>query len=202
MPRIRIEDIRRQELTEAAWSVLQAHGFGGTTLQRVATAAGVSKGMVLHYFRDKDTLIEQAMRYENALLRDEVIRRMRLAGDPYGRLLAIVEGNFDPAHFQPAICLAWLSLCAEVPHKRQFQRVQRAIHARMHSNLLSALRPLLPAAAAERTARSLSALIDGLWLRAGLGTVELSASQALAEVMLLVELAVPRPAAARSPAMS
>lgn len=191
MARIRIEEIRRQELTEAARAVLQRQGFAGTTLQRVATEAGVSKGMVLHYFRDKDELIERAMRYENALLRDEVVRRMARATGPRERLLAIIEGNFDPAHFQPAICHAWLSLCAEVPRNRQFQRVQRVIHARMHSNLLSALRPLLPLAEAARTARSLSALIDGLWLRCGLQIGGITPAEALGEVMLFVEKAVP-----------
>lgn len=61
----------------------------------------------------------------------------------------------------------------------------------------TALRPLLPAAEAERTARSLSALIDGLWLRSGLGGASARAEDALAEAMLLVERAIPRKAGPR-----
>lgn len=197
MARASIEEIRRKELTEAAWAVLQRQGYGGTTLSRVAEEAGVSKGMVLHYFRDKDELIERTMRLANALLRDEVVRRMALARTPWKRLLAIVEAQFDPAFYKPAICHAWLTLCAEVPRNRQFQRVQRVIHARMHTNLMTALRPLLPEPDAERLARSLSALIDGLWLRSGLGSAEARTEDALAEAMLLVERAVPRKAGRR-----
>src|SRR5262245_56183015 len=73
--RTSIEEIRRRELTEAAYEILQEAGIAGTTLAKVAECAGMSKGIVLHYFRDKDDLLEAVMRLANALLRDEVVRR-------------------------------------------------------------------------------------------------------------------------------
>src|SRR5260221_9936514 len=108
------------------------------------------------------------MRRANAALRDEVARRLKLATSPYGRLEAIIEGNFAEGFFKREICHAWLAFCAEVPRNLQYARLQRAIHARMHSNLMSGLRPLLPAAAAEAAAYGITSLIDGLWLRLGL----------------------------------
>lgn len=168
MARLSIERIRREELTEAAWQTLQQWGLAGTTLARVAEQAGVSKGIVLHYFNSKDELLEAAMRRANAALRDEVSRRLKLATTPYGRLEAIIEGNFAEGFFRPEICHAWLAFCAEVPRNLQFARLQRAIHARMHSNLMSGLRSLLPAAEAQEAAFGITSLIDGLWLRLGL----------------------------------
>lgn len=168
MARQSIERIRREELTEAAWQTLQQWGLTGTTLARVAEQAGVSKGIVLHYFNSKDELLEAAMRRANAALRDEVSRRLKLAMTPYGRLEAIIEGNFADGFFSPEICHAWLAFCAEVPRNLQFARLQRAIHARMRSNLMSGLRPLLPPAEAEAAAYGITSLIDGLWLRLGL----------------------------------
>jgi len=168
MARLSIERIRREELTEAAWQTLQQWGLGGTTLARVAEQAGVSKGIVLHYFNSKDELLEAAMRRANAALRDEVARRLKLATSPHGRIEAIIEGNFAEGFFRPEICHAWLAFCAEVPRNRQYARLQRAIHARMRSNLLSGLRHLLPLDQAEATAYGITSLIDGLWLRLGL----------------------------------
>jgi TetR/AcrR family transcriptional repressor of bet genes len=164
----KLVDIRRRELRQAAFEVLQREGMAGATLEKVAAHAGASKGIVLHYFRNKQELFEQAMREANANLRDAVAARLRQAKTPRGRIAAVVEGNFDPRFYQPEIAHAWLALCAEVPREPQLARIQAVIHARMHSNLMSALRELMPAEAARRTALLISGLIDGLWLRHGL----------------------------------
>lgn len=186
MARLSIEQIRRKELSEAAYEALQVWGLPGTTLVRVAAKAGVSKGIVLHYFRNKDELIEAAMRRANAALRDEVVRRLQACRTPRERLDAIIEGNFDPRFFSPQITHAWLSFCGEVPRNPQFARLQRAIHARMNSNLMSALQHLLPRARAIAAARSISIMIDGLWLRHGLVQGGIDRDGALAEMRSLV----------------
>jgi TetR/AcrR family transcriptional repressor of bet genes len=182
VPRASIEQIRRRELTEAAYEILQESGIAGTTLVKVAERAGMSKGMVLHYFRDKDDLLEAVMRLANALLRDEVVREMRRAVSDRDRIAAIVAANFSAAFFKPEICNAWLSLCAEVPRNREFSRIQRVIHSRMRSNLISPLRALLPADAVEPAAIGITAMIDGLWLRFGLSLGGLTREQALTEM--------------------
>ena len=38
------------------------------------------------------------------------------------RMDAVIEGNFEPHLFQPPLCHAWLSLCAEVP-RDDLQRI-------------------------------------------------------------------------------
>lgn len=191
MPRLSIEQLRRQELAEAAYEILQEEGIAGTTLAKVAERAGMSKGIVLHYFRGKDELLEVVMRHANSLLRDEVIRLMGEAQGPRARIDAIIAGNFSPKFFKPEICNAWLSLCAEVPRNAKFARIQRAIHARMRSNLLSGLRHLLPPEKREAAVIGITAMIDGLWLRFGLtqnGLAEtgLSLAQAMAQMESLV----------------
>ena len=178
----RISDIRRRELRHAAYQVLQKEGMAGATIEKVAQQAGASKGIVHHYFKTKQELFEHAMRHSNSLLRDEVIRLMRLARSPDERLWAIIEGNFSPAFFTTGICHAWLALCAEVPREPQLARIQRIVHARMHSNLTSALADLVPADQCETVALGITTLIDGLWLRLGLRPGELSAAQALAQL--------------------
>lgn len=182
MPRLSIEQLRRQELTAAAYEILQEEGIAGTTLARVAERAGMSKGIVVHYFGGKDALLEAVMRLANSMLRDEVIARMNRAHSPRERLDAIIAGNFSPAFFKPEICNAWLSLCAEVPRNRAFARIQRAIHGRMRSNLLSALRHLLPPDRREAAVIGITAMIDGLWLRFGLNQQGLGIDQALEQM--------------------
>lgn len=186
-----ISDIRRRELKQAAFEVLQTEGVHGATLEKVARHAGASKGIVLHYFRNKQQLFVDTMRYANALLRDEVVRRLDAAATPAERLWAVIEGNFAPAFFRPSICHAWLSLCAEVPRDPQLARVQKVIHARMRSNLMSALAHLLPADQREAVALGITTLIDGLWLRAGLQSGGIDRETALAQMRDYVAHRVP-----------
>jgi len=174
-----ISDIRRQELRAAAFRVLQREGLQGTTLEKVAEEAGASKGIVLHYFRSKAELFEHVMREANLVLRNRVNARLAGARTPTERLVAIVEGNFEQDIFTPSVCFAWLSLCAQVPRDPALARIQRVIHARMHSNLMSGLRPQLPLREAKAKALHISALIDGLWLRLGLAPSVLTAEQAI-----------------------
>lgn len=161
----RISDIRRKELRRAAFEVLQQEGLAGATLEKVATHAGASKGIVLHYFRNKQELFEQAMREANAELGAAVVARLKQARTPLERVFAVIDGNFEERFFQPSICQAWLSLCAEVPREPQLARIQTVIHARMRSNLMSALKDLLPPSDREGVVVAITAMIDGLWVR-------------------------------------
>jgi TetR/AcrR family transcriptional repressor of bet genes len=179
----KISDIRRRELRQAAYEVLQTEGMAGATIEKVAQKAGASKGIVLHYFKSKQKLFEDTMRHANVLLRDEVIRRMRLAQTPAQRLWAIIDGNFSETFFSAAICHAWLALCAEVPREPQLARIQTVVHARMRSNLLSALVDLVPREECEDIALGISSLIDGLWLRLGLRPSGITAPEALTQMV-------------------
>lgn len=196
MPRLSIEQIRRKELSDAAYEAMQVWGLPGTTLVRVAAKAGVSKGIVLHYFRNKQELFEHAMREANAVLRDAVVARLRQARTPMERLDAVIDGNFEEHLFLPPLCHAWLSLCAEVPRDEKLARIQKVLHARMRSNLLSGLRGLASSGEAGDIALGVTALIDGLWLRLGLEPGSVSREQAIRQVkdFVAARLAMRQPA--------
>lgn len=190
----KIRDIRRQELRRAAVAVMQREGASGTTLEKVAQEAGASKGIVLHYFRNKQHLFEEAMREANAGLRQHVVIKLNAADTPLQRIWAVIEGNLGEEFYKPPYGHAWLSLCAEVPREPQLRRLQKVIHSRMHSNLMSGLLPLLPRQQAEETALSISALIDGLWVRLGIGDQSVNSATALKLARSLLEGALPRQA--------
>jgi AcrR family transcriptional regulator len=52
---------RRGQIAAAALRVVAAEGLRGTSLRHVASEAGVTSGMVQHYFPSKDAMIEYAM---------------------------------------------------------------------------------------------------------------------------------------------
>lgn len=52
-----LESMTREALYEAAVSILQEEGWPGLTIERLAAAAGVSKGTVYNYFPDKKEIV-------------------------------------------------------------------------------------------------------------------------------------------------
>ena len=49
-PRTRIQEKNRRAILDAALDVFSRHGFRGSTLDQIATAANLSKPNVLYYF--------------------------------------------------------------------------------------------------------------------------------------------------------
>jgi AcrR family transcriptional regulator len=65
------EDERRAQIIDGCLEVLAREGYRRASLSRIARAAGVSKGLVSHYFADKEALMEQTAIATVGLLRAE-----------------------------------------------------------------------------------------------------------------------------------
>ena len=167
VPKLGMEGLRRRQLIEATIASIHEVGLAESSLSRISARAGVSTGIVHHYFQDKAELLESTLRTLGTGLRHAVVRRLNLAKTPAQRLLAVIEGNIGADQFTPEGVSAWLAFWAQVPTHPRLARVQNVIISRLHDNLVHALR-LLGRRDAEDIASVTEALIDGLWLRAAL----------------------------------
>lgn len=163
-----IRSIRRHELSQAAFEAVIRYGLRGITLEKVGEIAGVSKGVVLHHFKDKSALLEAVFRRSNSLLSMSLVELSRHTETPYERFWAIAYSNFSKTIYNREVCQAWVSLLAEVPHNAMCQRVQAVNNARIKSNLSHELKHFLDAEKVSDVANILGILIDGIWVRAGL----------------------------------
>ena len=156
------------QLVEVTIDSLAEVGYVGTTLAEIARRAGVSPGLVAHYFDDKDGLLEAAFRTLARTLAARVRARLALARTPRGRVQAVIDTNLAPEEFDKRTGTAWLAFWGQVLHVRGLKRVQTAYQRRMLSNLRNDLRRLIPGEDARSLAAMIAAMIDGVWLRAAL----------------------------------
>ena len=168
LPRDEAEDARRVQLIEVTIDSLAEVGFVGTTLAEIAGRAGVSPGLVAHYFGDKDGLLEAAFRTIARVVAVRMRERFALARTPRARVQAVIDANLGPENFDRRTGNAWLAFWGQVLHFEGLKRVQRAYQVRMLSNLRSDLRRMIPGEAARSLAAMIAAMIDGVWLRAAL----------------------------------
>ncbi|WP_425098637.1 choline-binding transcriptional repressor BetI [Tropicibacter sp. S64] len=165
MPKIGQEPIRRAALVAATVDVIGEAGSLDVTVGQIAKRAGMSSALAHHYFGGKSQIFLAAMRH--ILTEYAVEVRAALAGaPPEQRLEAVVRANFADSCFRPSAISAWLNFYVLAQSDAEAARLLRVYQSRLRSNLLHALRGRCanPADVAE----CLSALIDGVYLRAAL----------------------------------
>jgi betaine-aldehyde dehydrogenase len=163
-----IEDTRRRQLIEVTIDSLAELGYVGTTLAQIAARAGVSPGLVAHYFGDKDSLLDAAFRALARRVGNQVRARLRQVSTPRGRIQAVIDANLAPEEFEQRTGTAWLAFWGQVLQVKSLKRVQSVYQQRTLSNLRSSLKKLVPPDEAQSLASMIAAMIDGVWLRAAL----------------------------------
>jgi TetR/AcrR family transcriptional repressor of bet genes len=61
MPKLGMGPVRREQICRAAAKVISVAGFAGTTMRMVAEEAGVSTGMLNHYFSNRMEMLEETL---------------------------------------------------------------------------------------------------------------------------------------------
>lgn len=178
MPKVGMQPIRRKQLIAATAAAIHQFGYVNTTVARISKIAGVSTGIVHHYFDGKADLLAETMRQLMRQLGEDIYTAWRKANRPRERIAAIIDGNFADTQFEPEVVACWLAFWAEVPHDASLGRLARVRSTRLRSNLLYNFRQLLPPDEAGEAALTMAAMIDGLWISSALGI--LSADSATA----------------------
>jgi TetR/AcrR family transcriptional regulator, transcriptional repressor of bet genes len=164
MPKVGMQPIRRQQLIEATLTAIDQVGMADASIALIARLAGVSNGIISHYFQDKNGLIAATMRYLMNVLIENVTRTpagIEAEDTPRAHLQVIVEGNFDASQVNGPAMKTWLAFWATSMHHPSLHRLQRINDHRLYSNLCCQFRRVLPLEDARSAARGLAALIDG-----------------------------------------
>ncbi|ASR36231.1 TetR family transcriptional regulator [Prauserella marina] len=106
MPRLVDHDQRRQAIAEAVRRIAADRGLEAVSLGQVAAEAGISKGLVQHYFPSKDDML----RYATTTLRERV--HDQLPGGKPPRLRDVVVALLpldDDARAEALVANAFLS---------------------------------------------------------------------------------------------
>ena len=169
MPKIGIEPVRKKQLIEATLHSIGEHGLQGTTINTISRSAGMSSGIISHYFGGKQGLIEATVRYLLEQLKVTLLSHVRqVEASPRQRLMMIVEANFTSIQQSDAATRTWLSFWAQAMHDPELAKLQKINSQRLLSNLRYSYKQMMPLKNAIRASKMTAAMIDGFWLRSAL----------------------------------
>lgn len=189
-------DVRRQALIDAAAACLAERGAAGTSVRAICDRAGVSPGLLRHYFDGIDALIAETYRATVARVSATLIAAADAAGaDPRARLIAFITASFRPPVSDATLLATWLAFWSLV----KTDPVIAAIHAETYRDNRAQIESLLtdhglPAHRAAPVAIALTALVDGLWLERSLDPTSFTPDQASVMAVRWLDTLLERPA--------
>lgn len=90
-------DASRRQLVDTAIDCFALHGFQGTSIDRIARAAGVTKGALYYHFRDKEDLLLEAVKNRIGDFEHHVLDAVAASDDTHERLRRVVDACFVTA---------------------------------------------------------------------------------------------------------
>jgi len=168
-------DQRREQMLRAALDVIAERGYADSRIADVAERAGTSPALVIYYFKTKDQLLTEAIRFSEDGWYEAGMRRMAQIPTAAGKLEEIVAMSFLPeADSEPASSWAlWLDLWAQSIRHPEVAGVRQKFDERWRQLICSLVMegqeagefgPVDPA----NFAVLMSALLDGLAVQTAL----------------------------------
>jgi AcrR family transcriptional regulator len=184
VPKIVDHDVRREELVEAAWRVIARAGMVGATMREIAREAGVSTGILAHYFADKEDLLGFALRLSHRRIYERFHARTQgLVGLAALRVIMLEALPLDQERLLEAqIEMNFLSLAVgdrslRDLQNREFERFWDALHHRVSE--AQTLGEISTTVDADRITHQLIILVEGISLEAVLYPARVSPDRQL-----------------------
>ncbi len=169
MPKVGMKPVRKQQLINATLESVAQYGLQNTTIITISRIAGLSSGIISHYFGGKQGLVEATVKHLLDQLKSALLERVNQPNlSATKRLEMIIEANFTQLQRSAPAIKTWLSFWAQSMHQPGLARLQHINSKRLYSNLLFSFRQLLTNELAVIAAKQTAAMIDGFWLRSAL----------------------------------
>lgn len=164
-----VEGFRVQTIQEAALRVISREGLAGATMQAIADEAGVAKGTIYLYFRNRDDLVQRTADVALAHLLGELHSTLSVRRSLPEQLRALVRAKLDFFDTNREFFRIYVALsqgevdqtaCARRRHQPQYRLYLDLLTAFLRDAMDRAeLRPVDPSRLALFVAEGINAII-------------------------------------------
>lgn len=178
-------DKRRIALINATLRCIIKEGHAGLSLRKVCHEAGVSTGLVTHYFVGKEELLTEAYRYLTRNIYSQIDRSLEHADDPsaLNKLRLFIDVSFRKPVLDEDYFMIWLVFWGLSKKNPDVEALRNEVNDRVIKTLEMLMTEVvdelnLSSINIRLTAIGLSALMDGLWVKWSLNPNDFSSDEA------------------------
>jgi AcrR family transcriptional regulator len=176
---------RREQMLRAALEVITERGYADTRISDVAERTGTSPALVIYYFKTRDQLLTEAIRYSEDAWYAEYLRRTEHTPTAAGRLAELVANACLPGtDAEPrSYWLMWLDLWALSPRSPGAAAIRQKSDERWRAAIRSVVLAGQEAGEfaqvnADDFTITLAAVLDGLAVQIGVEDPEVPPQRA------------------------
>ena len=188
---------RREQLIKATINCVAKRGFSATTMADITKEAGLSLGIVNLHFKSKEKLLLETLKYLSEEYRDHWKRALEQAGPtPADKLTALVDLDFSKAICDRKKLAVWFAFWGEARSRPIYMKTCAEYDNHYVEVVTELFAEILRDDDRYRhdpqiLARTLFALVYGLWLDMLVMSKELSRQQAKVVVVSYLHSVLP-----------
>jgi TetR/AcrR family fatty acid metabolism transcriptional regulator len=115
-------NLRRAQLTRAAYKVVGEKGYNEFTIKDIAVEAGLSTGLVHYYFKNKEELLFTLLKEMNANLKYNLNKALTVLEEPQDKLLAFCDEAFDLLNKEKAYFHVIIDFWAQINRNKRIRQ--------------------------------------------------------------------------------
>jgi AcrR family transcriptional regulator len=168
------EEKRREQLMRATLDLIAAGGPQAATVREIAARAGVTPGLIRHYFQSKEALTRAAYRHlMDGMTAQSADELTSAPAEPRARLAAFIAASMRPPVLDAQAVALWAGFLHDIQRDPDMREVHRASYLH-YRDTLEALIAALPrnrdAKGLQQDAVACNAVVDGLWMEGSILT--------------------------------
>jgi AcrR family transcriptional regulator len=171
MSQIQVSDVKKQQIVKAAHTILVKNGYAATTISQVAAEAGVSRGLLHYYFKNKEDILATVVRTNmesSADLAHAIFVQSKTADELAANLMnglremLKIESDVYNLFFESHVMARQSPLIAN-ELKILYRKFRHAVHRGLeNANQRGIIAPHFPL---EGPAALITGIIDGIWIQ-------------------------------------
>jgi len=118
-----IASFRKRQITRAAYEIIAEKGYNNFTMMDIAKRAGVSSGLIHHYFKDKENMLVTLLREMQQNIRQSLEQSINPVADPRKKLEIFMDQAFGLVENEKEYIYVTFDFLTQIKFNERMQRI-------------------------------------------------------------------------------
>lgn len=135
-----IASYRKRQITRAAYEIIAEKGYYNFTMMDIAKRAGVSSGLIHHYFKDKENMLVTLLREMQQNVRSSLERALERVADPKEKLGIFIDQGLGLVENEKEYIYVTFDFLTQIKFNERMQRILSKLYRGYRETLTQILR--------------------------------------------------------------